>query len=78
MATAALVGTMSGRSVRLSPEPGVAYLTAAWSPTWGAFEFQISTLDPGDYELFVGDDCFDEASDTSTPCGVTQRFTVIG
>lgn len=56
--------------------PGSAGVYAAWNPTWGEFVLTIDAP-PGDYELFVGEDCLvDDANDVWKPCGITERFTI--
>ncbi len=45
---------------------------------WNEFEFAIESLDPGAYELFVGDDVALGASDVSEEVGVYGTFGVSG
>jgi hypothetical protein len=69
-------GEIDGPSVRGGNGTSSAALDAPYATTWGEFTVLVEA-DPGDYELFIGDDCFLDGSDTSVDCGVTQRFTVV-
>ena len=69
-------GEIGGPSVQGVGGPSVG-ISAPYVPTWGEFVLTVAA-GPGDYELFVGEQCFaDNGSDTSVECGVTQRFTVV-
>ena len=67
----------TGSSVADGAFGHTAGVFAPWSPTWGEFVFQVETIPPGDYTLFVGDFCLvDEANDEWAECGVTIPFTM--
>ncbi len=46
---------------------------ASWLPTYGAFWLPIDGLEPGDYQVFIGEEC---GGDTLELCGVETTFTI--
>ena len=64
----------TGSSFAASCGSQYAVMTTDWVETWGVFNFAITDLAPGTYEIFVGEDSAEDGSEL----GVYHVFTVGG
>lgn len=68
-----VAATFSGSAGTVS-DSTYPYMTTDWTEMWGRFSFTIDDLEPGTYELFVGEFSARDGS----PVGVYDEFTVLG